>query len=209
MEPRSPDPLPRDDAIRRKNRRLGLVVAAVVVGMVGFAGALIPLYNMLCKAGGIPTLQLDTRSGKGPSPGGRQLAPVVAQAGANTRSEAATRMVTVRWWGVAQSGVPVRIEALDPSVRQPIGATRQVMFRFTNVSDHTVTFQAIHSTDPEAAEAYVTRTVCFCFTRQQLKPHQTRELPVVYSVGAGLPESIHTIDVGYSLFGVGKSSGQG
>ena len=50
--------------------------------------------------------------------------------------------------------------------------------------------QAIPSYGPQLAGRYVKKLECFCFTRQELKPNETRQMPVVFVIEPGLPADV-------------------
>ena len=52
------------------------------------------------------------------------------------------------------------------------------------------------------AARYFKKLECFCFTRQELKPGETRQMPVVFVVEASLPADVHTITLSYTFFQV-------
>ena len=43
---------------------------------------------------------------------------------------------------------------------------------------------------------------CFCFTRQELKAGETREMPVVFVIERGLPDDVKTVTLSYTFFRV-------
>jgi cytochrome c oxidase assembly protein subunit 11 len=62
--------------------------------------------------------------------------------------------------------------------------------------------QAIPSYGPQAVAQYVKKIECFCFTRQELKGNETRQMPVQFVVDPQLPRDVTTITLSYTFFEV-------
>jgi cytochrome c oxidase assembly protein subunit 11 len=50
---------------------------------------------------------------------------------------------------------------------------------------------------------FFTKLECFCFQQQTLTAHETRKMPVVFMIDAGLPEDVKTITLSYTFFELG------
>jgi cytochrome c oxidase assembly protein subunit 11 len=112
---------------------------------------------------------------------------------------AASRSVAVRWMAFPGEGLKVAV-ALDKALAEvPLGTRKRVTFKFTNLSSKRVSFNAVHTVDPDEAAKHLSKTVCFCSVKQTLAPHETKELPVVYTVNSRLPVDISDIVVSYRL----------
>jgi cytochrome c oxidase assembly protein subunit 11 len=61
---------------------------------------------------------------------------------------------------------------------------------------------------PGESAPHFKKIECFCFTRQTLKPGETREMPVRFVVDAGLDKDVQTITLSYSFFNIDKASAQ-
>ena len=109
------------------------------------------------------------------------------------------RSVSVRWLGSAGKNLKVKVVPATPLIETPLGVRKEARFRFQNVSDRPVSFKAIHNVDPGQAEKYVSKTVCFCFSRQTLKPREIKELPIWYTINEKLPSDISDMVISYSL----------
>jgi cytochrome c oxidase assembly protein subunit 11 len=86
-----------------------------------------------------------------------------------------------------------------------LGETRTVEFRVTNESDQPAAALATFNVQPDLAAQYFNKVSCFCFTETVLKPHETRDLPVVFFVDPALAKdkdirSLTSITLSYTLF---------
>jgi cytochrome c oxidase assembly protein subunit 11 len=171
--------------IALQNRRMMGKLLVVAVGMLGFGFALVPMYRQICEAIGIT----QTR--------------VVASG--NTQVDA-SRSVTVELIA-SSAGLPWTFEALDRTVTMHPGELKTVRYRVVNTLDRAVTAHAVMNTAPAAANRYIEKRECFCFSDQTLAPGESREMPVVFRVSADAPASLTTVSMSYTFFEkTGKAS---
>ncbi|KAF1051374.1 MAG: Cytochrome c oxidase assembly protein CtaG [Stenotrophomonas maltophilia] len=165
-------------------RKLVTRLLLVVVAMFAFGFALVPIYNVMCKALGI--------NGK--------TAGSAYQGTAQTVD--ATRQVKVDF--VANNNIDMvwefRPEGELLSVHP--GAVNQMLFDAYNPTDKPMTAQAIPSIAPATAARYFHKTECFCFTQQVLQPGQRIRMPVRFIVDRDLPADVHRITLAYTLFDI-------
>ncbi|MGZ5085911.1 MAG: cytochrome c oxidase assembly protein [Usitatibacter sp.] len=172
-------------ALRLENRRLMGKLLVIAVGMLGFGFAMVPMYRQICKAIGIDSTR------------------VVASG--NTQVDA-TREVKVELIA-SSAGLPWRFEALDRSVTLHPGELASVRYRVVNTLGREVTARAVMSTAPEAAQRYIVKQECFCFSNQTLAAGESREMPVVFRVRTDAPADMQTISVSYTFFEIPAKSG--
>jgi cytochrome c oxidase assembly protein subunit 11 len=173
------------------NRTLMLKLIVVAVGMFGFGFALAPFYTKLCEAVGLNRIQ---------------AADVVP---GNTQVDE-TRLVTLRFDANLRNDLPWTFQPLTKTVQVHPGQLVHVLYEVKNASDQPVLGQAIPSYGPQLAARYVKKLDCFCFTQQMLKPHETRQMPVVFLIEPGLPADVNTVTLSYTFFkidGAGPRSG--
>ncbi len=164
-------------AIRQQNRELMNKLLVIVVGMLGFAYLMIPMYKQICQAIGITQT--------------RVIAPV------NTQVDA-SRDVRVELI-VNTEGLPWRFEALDREVKMQPGELVTVRYRVTNMLGRSVTAKANMSTAPENAGRWISKQECFCFSNQTLAAGEVKEMPVVFRVTADAPRDMDTISLSYTF----------
>jgi cytochrome c oxidase assembly protein subunit 11 len=165
-------------AIRQQNRELVTKLLVIVVGMLGFAYAMVPLYRQVCQAIGISQT--------------RVVAPV------NTQIDA-SRVVTVDLLA-SSAGLPWKFEALDREVKLHPGERVTVRYRVVNTLGRPVTAHASMSTAPMNAALYLYKEECFCFTSQTLAAGETRVMPVVFRVKTDAPRDMDSIALSYTFF---------
>jgi cytochrome c oxidase assembly protein subunit 11 len=164
--------------LKKRNRQMLGKLLVVVVGMLGFGFALVPMYRQICEAIGIT----QTR--------------VVASG--NTQVDA-SRNVTVEL--VASSvGLPWTFEAIDRTVRLHPGELTTVRYRVVNTLGRPVTAHAVMNTAPAAANRYIEKRECFCFSDQTLAAGEVREMPVTFRVRADAPAELSTVSLSYTFF---------
>ena len=79
-----------------------------------------------------------------------------------------------------------------------------------NLSNHSVTGQAVPSYGPKHAANFVKKLDCFCFRQQVFAPGEVRVMPVVFALDRDLPKDIGTVTLSYTFFevpgGVGSNA---
>jgi len=158
--------------------RLLLVVAV----MFAFGFALVPLYDVMCKAFGINGKTGDAYTG----------AQVIDESRQVRVQFLSTNAVDMVW------GFYPKAEQLDVHP----GAVNEMLFVAQNPTDQPMTAQAVPSISPGAAAVYFHKTECFCFTQQVLQPGQRIEMPVRFIVDRDLPEDVKHLTLGYTLFNI-------
>ena len=165
--------------LAQRNRQMMGKLLVVVVGMLGFSAAMVPMYRQICDALGI-TQQ-------------RSVA-----AATNTQVDR-SREVTVELIA-SSAGLPWSFEAIDRSVRLHPGELATVRYRVVNTLGRPVTAHAVMNTAPAVANRYIEKQECFCFSDQTLQAGESREMPVVFRVKADAPRDMGTISLSYTFF---------
>jgi len=185
------DEKPQPRNLRAANRRLALKLGGVTLAMFAFGYALSPMYDVMCRALGI--------NGKT----GRTDVQTVAAEPVDM-----SRTVTVEFTGLATSGLPWEFKPLTKKLELHPGETREVKYLVRNLAKEEITGQAIPSVTPGESAPHFKKIECFCFTRQTMKPGETREMPVRFVVDAGLDRDVQTITLSYSFFNIDKASAE-
>ena len=162
-----------------RNRQMMRKLLVVVVGMLGFCAAMVPLYRQICEAIGIT-----------------QQRAVVATT--NTQVDR-SRLVHVELLA-SSSELPWTFEALDRVVDVNPGAITTVRYRVVNTLGRPVTAHARMNTAPSTASRYIEKTECFCFASQTFARGEAREMPVVFRVSSDAPRDLSTISISYTFF---------
>ena len=170
--------------VELRNRQLMRKLLVIVVGMLGFCAAMVPMYRQICEAIGISQQ--------------RAVSPV-----ANTQVDV-SRKVHVELLA-SSAGLPWTFEAIDRVVDVHPGATTTVRYRVVNTLGRPITAHAVMNTAPALAMRYIEKTECFCFSNQTLAAGESREMPVTFRVKADAPERMSTISLSYTFFEAAQS----
>ncbi len=155
-----------------------LLVFTLIMFVFGYA--LVPFYEKFCEVTGINNL----------------LKPDVL-AKDNRVDEG--RWVTVEF-DANTRGLPWQFKPLQQSARIHPGESITVMYEITNNSEREINGQAIPSYSPRFLEKHLKKFECFCFTKQVLKPKETRQMPVQFVIEPELPIDVHTVTISYTFF---------
>ena len=173
--------------LNRVTLRKLLVVA---VAMFGFGFALVPIYQKICQTAGINELDRPDEV-------------------RNTQVDE-KRLITIEFDSNTR-GLPWDFRPLQRSVKVHPGELVQVLFEARNTAGAPLVGQAIASYGPQVAGEYVKKIECFCFRRQELKPNETRQMPVQFVVDTRLPDDVSVITFSYTFFelpgGAGANAG--
>jgi cytochrome c oxidase assembly protein subunit 11 len=180
--------------IARNNQRKHIAaLLVVVVGMFGFAFALVPLYEVFCQLTGL--------NGK---TSGRAVASEsrVTETGANPTAIVSDREVTIQFLAHVGRGMPWEFRPTEAHLRVQPGQMTTTNFYVRNRASQAVTGQAVPSVSPGLAALHLHKTECFCFRQQTLEAGQELEMPVTFYVDEDLPDDIGTLSLSYTLFKV-------
>jgi cytochrome c oxidase assembly protein subunit 11 len=170
-----------------RNRHTGLVLFAVVLGMIGLAFASVPLYRLFCVATGF---------------GGTPQRVTAESAPAGPVSD---RVITIRFNADVNSELPWSFQPVQPSIRVKVGEQAMAFFRATNHATRSVTGSATFNVTPDKAGPYFDKIQCFCFNEQTLKAGESVEMPVIFYVDPAILKShglddVDTITLSYTFF---------
>ena len=170
--------------VEQRNRQMMRKLLVIVVGMLGFCAAMVPLYRQICEAVGISQQRAVTAT-------------------TNTQVDA-SREVKVELLA-SSAGLPWTFEALDRAVTLHPGEYTTVRYKVVNTLDRAVTAHAVMNTAPAIGMRYIEKQACFCFSNQTLQAGEAREMPVVFRVKTEAPRDLQTISLSYTFFEAPKS----
>lgn len=156
----------------------------VVIGMLGFSFALVPLYDVFCDLTGI--------NGK-PSNEAAVYESVAIDE---------TRTIKVEFITRTHSGMPWQFEAQTAEVKVHPGEMGEVAFYVRNPTDRDIIAQAIPSVSPGTAALYINKTECFCFKHQPLKAGEDATMPMKFYIDPQLPKDITVFTLQYTLYDI-------
>jgi len=175
------------------NRRLLVILAIVVSGMVGLAYASVPLYQLFCQVTGYG--------------GTTQVA--LAQA----ETVVPDHPVKVRFDANISRDLNWRFEAVDAPVTLNPGEEVVINYRATNLGDAPSTGTSTYNVTPVKAGPHFMKIDCFCFIEQTLQPGESVLMPVRFYIDPEIVADSNTSDVdeiilSYTFFpvqGTGKA----
>ncbi len=180
-------PTPHHDRATARRRNLAVAAACTgfVAAMVGMAYAAVPLYTWFCRTTGFG--------------GTTQVADVGP-------GQVLDRKVTVRF-DANVSGLPWKFEPERVSIDVRVGEVVTVLYRVENDSVRDTVGQATYNVTPPTVGAYFVKINCFCFTEQRVKPHERRDMPVVFYIDPALvgdaeQNDLNTITLSYTMYPV-------
>jgi cytochrome c oxidase assembly protein subunit 11 len=172
------------DETARRNGRLALGGAALVLTMIGLTYAAVPFYAAFCRATGY------------------EGTPQIANSDAGNQGR---RSLRVAFDANVAPGLAWSFEPETDAVVARTGRTVTVFFRARNLSNKPTAANAVFNVTPEVSGAWFDKIQCFCFSEQHLGPHESAEWPVVFFLDPKLEtdESMARVDsitLSYTLF---------
>jgi cytochrome c oxidase assembly protein subunit 11 len=179
------------DPIDPKKRANGKLIKALLImtaGSFAFGWALVPLYDVLCRAAGIGNAE--------------------AKDGQSTAVESIdpNREVTIEF--LAQ---PASVGSFDfrpnvASMRIHPGKLYDASFIAKNLTNGASVAQAVPSISPTGTAKYFHKTECFCFSPQKFAAGEQRDLPVRFIVDPALPVTVDKLTLAYTIYDTTQSA---
>ena len=154
----------------------------VVVAMFVFGFALVPIYDVMCKAFGI---------------NGKTAGQYEGEQTVDT-----SRQVRVQFLSMNNADMPWEFYPKGDDLVAHPGAVNEMIFIAHNPTDRPMSAQAVPSIAPSTAAAYFHKTECFCFTQQVLQPGERIEMPVRFIVDRDMPKEVKHLTLSYTLFDI-------
>lgn len=174
----------QDKKVLRRDVLVAACCGAFAAGMVGAAYAAVPFYNWFCRTTGFAGT------------------PQVATA---APGHVLDRTVTVRFDSNVTPGLPWKFVPEQNEIQLRIGEVATVRYKVVNMAARETSAQASYNVLPPTVGAYFTKINCFCFTKQTLKPGETREMTVVFYVDPDIvkdheQDKLNTIVLSYTFY---------
>ena len=171
----------------KKSRRTVIKLVIIVLLMFGFGFAMVPFYDLFCQITGI---------------NGKTNAEALVAAEDNTIDK--SRLITVQFVATNNAELPWEFKPNLFTIKVHPGAMTKTSYFAENLTDKTMTVQAIPSVTPGLAAKYLKKTECFCFTQQTLAGGAKMDMPLLFHIDPSLPKDITTITLSYTLFDASK-----
>ena len=157
------------------NRRILLILAAVVAAMVGLAYASVPLYQLFCQVTGYGgTTQIS----------GDAAVEILPDHPVRVRFDANTNPA-LNW----------RFEAVDAPVTLNPGEEVVINYRATNLGDTASAGTSTYNVTPVKAGPHFMKIDCFCFIEQTLQPGESVLMPVRFYIDPDIASEPGTADI--------------
>jgi cytochrome c oxidase assembly protein subunit 11 len=172
----------------RANRKLIRGLLIMTACSFAFGWALIPLYDLLCRAAGIGNAE--------------------AKDGIASVHEAVdpNREITVEFMTSPASVGSYEFRPKVASMRVHPGKLYDTAFYAKNLTTHASVAQAVPSLSPTGTFKYFHKTECFCFSPQSFAPGEGRDMPVRFIVDPQLPANVDKLTLAYTFFDTTQSA---
>ena len=181
------DPQPANRKLANRKLIVGLLI--MVAGSFAFGWALVPLYDLLCRAAGIGNAE--------------------AKAGAATAVHEQVdpnREITIEFVAAPASVGSYEFRPKVASMRIHPGKLYDSEFYAKNLTPFASVAQAVPSITPAGSSRYFHKTECFCFSPQKFAAGEGRNMPVRFIVDPQLPTNIDTLTLAYTFYDTTQSA---
>ncbi len=170
------------DSKKRANRKLLRALLIMTAGSFAFGWALVPLYDVFCRAAGIGNAE--------------------AKAGKSVVHEALdpNREVTIEFIAEPASVGSFDFQPKVASMRIHPGKLYDAVFHAKNLTGQPAVAQAVPSISPTGTAKYFHKTECFCFTPQKFAGGEARDMPVRFIVDPKLPSDVDKLTLAYTIY---------
>jgi cytochrome c oxidase assembly protein subunit 11 len=167
---------------RRANRKLVFGLLLMTAGSFAFGWALVPLYDVFCRAVGIGNAE--------------------AKAGPSTIKESVdpNREVTIEFVASPASVGSFEFKPKVASLRVHPGKLYETTFYAKNLTSVASVAQAVPSISPSGTAQYFHKTECFCFSPQKFGVGEGRDMPLRFIVDPQLPATVDRLTLAYTFY---------
>ncbi len=176
------------DQRKRANRKLVLGLLIMTAGAFAFGWALVPLYDVLCRAAGIGNAE--AKSGKS-----------VVQEAIDPNRE-----ITIEFLAEPASVGSFDFRPKVASMRIHPGKLYDTLFYARNLTQAASVAQAVPSISPTGTAKYFHKTECFCFSPQKFAAGEGRDMPVRFIVDPELPGNVDKLTLAYTIYDTTQSA---
>jgi cytochrome c oxidase assembly protein subunit 11 len=179
---------PNQDQRQRANRKLVRGLLIMTAGAFAFGWALIPLYDVLCRAAGIGNAE--------------------AKSGKSAVREAIdpNREITIEFLAEPASVGSFDFRPKVASMRIHPGKLYDTLFYAKNLTQVASVAQAVPSISPTGTAKYFHKTECFCFSPQKFAAGEGRDMPVRFIVDPQLPGNVDKLTLAYTFYDTTQSA---
>ena len=110
------------------------------------------------------------------------------------------RKITINFIAKVDSSLEWKFKPLQDTIDVRIGENKIIEYEGKNLSNRTITSTANFIAEPEAFQAYLVKTECFCFTEQTLKPGESKIFTMVFYIDPSLDSDWYFDDLKELVF---------
>ena len=110
------------------------------------------------------------------------------------------RKMTINMVAKVDSSLKWEFKPLQDTIDVKIGENRVIKYEGKNLSNRTITSTANFIAEPEAFQAYLVKTECFCFTEQTLKPGESKIFTMVFYIDPSIDSDWYFDDLKELVF---------
>jgi cytochrome c oxidase assembly protein subunit 11 len=167
---------------KRANRRLLWGLLIMTAGSFAFGWALVPLYDVFCRAVGIGNAAA-------------KAGPVAAHEAVDPNRE-----ITVEFIASPASVGSFEFKPAVASMRVHPGKLYDTTFYAKNLTAAPSVAQAVPSISPTGSARYFHKTECFCFSPQKFAVGEGRDMPLRFIVDPQLPSNVDRLTLAYTFY---------
>ena len=110
------------------------------------------------------------------------------------------RKITINFVAKVDSSLEWKFKPLQDTIDVKIGENKIIEYEGKNLSNRTITSTANFIAEPEAFQAYLVKTECFCFTEQTLKSGESKIFTMVFYIDLSLDSDWYFDDLKELVF---------
>ena len=110
------------------------------------------------------------------------------------------RTMSINFVAKVDSSLEWEFKPLQDTIDVKIGENKIIEYEGKNLSNRTITSTANFIAEPEAFQAYLVKTECFCFTEQTLKPGESKIFTMVFYIDPSLDSDWYFDDLKELVF---------
>jgi len=110
------------------------------------------------------------------------------------------RLIEIKFVAKVDELLNWEFNPLQDKIKIRIGENKTIKYEGKNLSDRTITSTANFKIEPEAAQAYLVKTECFCFIEQTLKPGESQIFTMIFYIEPSLDSDWYFDDLKELVF---------
>lgn len=155
--------------------------------MFGLSFAMVPLYRLVCSVTGLNSIATNAAT---------------KTAESEERNVDVNRWVTIEFDATINGELPLEFKPGIRRLKVHPGEIQELVFHAKNLSDESVTLQAVPGVTPWQATKHLHKIECFCFNQQTLAAGESVEMPLRFYIDSDLPEKFGRMTLSYSIMKV-------